>query len=70
MIIVIVLAALAIWGIAATAIEVRRDGYRAVPTDWARVAEHDLPADPRAPRGDRGRTAPYGGVSPAATLNP
>jgi hypothetical protein len=38
MIIVIVLGALAIWGIVATVVELRRDGYRPVPTDWSRVA--------------------------------
>lgn len=39
MIIVILLAALALWGIVATVIELRRDGYRAIPTDWNRVPD-------------------------------
>jgi hypothetical protein len=38
MIIVIVLGALAVWGIVATVVELRRDGYRPVSTDWSRVA--------------------------------
>lgn len=46
MIIIVTLAGLAIWGLVATIVELRRDGFRAVPTDWARVAEHDLPAEP------------------------
>ena len=41
MILVIVLLALAVWAITATAVELRRDGYRAVPTDWSRVAGRD-----------------------------
>lgn len=40
MFIIIVVAALAIAGVAWTAIEVARDGFRPVPTDWTRVAEH------------------------------
>ncbi|ALX65847.1 hypothetical protein [Microbacterium sp. XT11] len=38
MILIIALLVLAGWAIVATIIEVRRDGYRAVPTDWTRVA--------------------------------
>lgn len=38
MIIVIAVGALAIWGIVATIVGLRRDGYRPVPTDWSRVA--------------------------------
>ncbi|GAT71726.1 hypothetical protein [Microbacterium hydrocarbonoxydans] len=38
MILVIALIAIVVWGIVATVIEVRRDGYRPVPTDWSRVA--------------------------------
>jgi hypothetical protein len=48
MIIVIALAALSIWGLVATVVELRRDGHRAIPTDWARVA--GLEQGPHAPR--------------------
>ncbi|WP_278249356.1 hypothetical protein [Microbacterium sp. SD291] len=41
MILVIALIALSIWGIVATVIELRRDGYRPVSTDWSRVAGHE-----------------------------
>jgi hypothetical protein len=41
MIILILLLALALWGLIATVVELRRDGYRQTPTDWRRVAEHD-----------------------------
>jgi hypothetical protein len=41
MVIVILLAALAVWGLTATIVELPRDGYRAAPTDWTRVAEHE-----------------------------
>lgn len=41
MFIAIVIAALAVWGLIATVIEVRRDGYHAVRTDWSRVAGTD-----------------------------
>lgn len=40
--ILIILAALALWGLVAAFVELRRDGHRALPTDWSRVAEHDL----------------------------
>ncbi|WP_281731691.1 hypothetical protein [Microbacterium croceum] len=40
MILLIALAALAIWAVITTVVEVRRDGYRATPTDWSRVADH------------------------------
>ncbi|WP_262927690.1 hypothetical protein [Microbacterium sp. NIBRBAC000506063] len=39
MFIVILIAALALWGAIATVVELGRDGFRAVPTDWSRVAE-------------------------------
>ncbi|MFC4138003.1 MULTISPECIES: hypothetical protein [unclassified Microbacterium] len=42
MFIVILLSAVALWGLIATVVELRRDGYRPVPTDWNRV-----PADRR-----------------------
>lgn len=41
MILLILLAALALWAIIATILEVRRDGYCARRTDWNRVAESD-----------------------------
>jgi hypothetical protein len=41
MFIIIALIALAVWALVATVIELRRDGHRRVPTDWARVAERD-----------------------------
>ncbi|WP_309104488.1 hypothetical protein [Microbacterium sp.] len=42
MILIILLAATAIWAIVAGIIEIRRDGYRQEPTDWSRVAERDV----------------------------
>ncbi|WP_193597279.1 hypothetical protein [Microbacterium sp. YJN-G] len=42
--ILLILAALALWGLVAALVELRRDGHRALPTDWSRVAEHDLVA--------------------------
>lgn len=47
MIIVIALAALAAWGLVATFVELPRDGHRALPTDWTRVAEHERDYDAR-----------------------
>ncbi|GAB3596412.1 hypothetical protein [Microbacterium tumbae] len=41
MLFVLLLAALSLWAVIATLIEVRRDGYRARETDWSRVAEND-----------------------------
>ena len=41
MVIIIVLATLALAGVIATLVELRRDGFRPVPTDWTRVAERD-----------------------------
>jgi hypothetical protein len=41
MIIILLLAALAVTGVIATLVELRRDGFRPVATDWTRVAEHD-----------------------------
>jgi len=42
MILVIALLALAAWATIATLVELRRDGYRRVPTDWRRLAGRDL----------------------------
>ena len=41
MILIIALVALSVWGIIDTVIQLRRDGYRPVPTDWSRVADRD-----------------------------
>lgn len=41
MFLIIALIALAVWALVATVIELRRDGYRRVPTDWSRVAARD-----------------------------
>jgi len=41
MVLLIALAALLIWAVVATVIELRRDGYRATPTDWTRVKNGD-----------------------------
>jgi len=41
MFIIILLAVLAAVGLVATFVEIRRDGFRPVATDWARVAERD-----------------------------
>ena len=41
MVLLIALAALALWATVATALELRRDGYRQQPTDWSRVAGHE-----------------------------
>lgn len=41
MILLIALLALGAWALIATIVELRRDGYRHVPTDWSRVADHD-----------------------------
>ena len=41
MFIVIILAALTVWGAIATIVTVRRDGYRAAPTDWSRATQRD-----------------------------
>lgn len=41
MILLLVLLALGAWAAIATIVELRRDGYRRVPTDWNRVAQHD-----------------------------
>ncbi len=48
MVIIILLALLAIVGLVATFVEVRRDGFRPVATDWARVAERDAIHDAEA----------------------
>lgn len=45
MFIIIVLAALAIIGLVATIVEIHRDGFRPVETDWTRVAERDTVQD-------------------------
>ena len=44
MILIVVLLLLSAWAAAQTVIELRRDGYRRVPTDWTRVP------DARSPR--------------------
>ena len=41
MILIITLIGLTAWALVATVIELRRDGYRRVPTDWTRVAERN-----------------------------
>lgn len=41
MVIIIALAVLALTGVVASLVELRRDGFRPVATDWTRVAEHD-----------------------------
>ncbi|MBT2476232.1 hypothetical protein J7E68_17050 [Microbacterium sp. ISL-103] len=41
MILLIALIALGVWAFVATVIELRRDGYRRVPTDWSRVCGRD-----------------------------
>lgn len=40
MILLPILLALAIWATISTVREVRRDGYRQVPTDWSRAGAH------------------------------
>ncbi|WP_270365800.1 hypothetical protein [Microbacterium algeriense] len=42
MILIILLIALATWGVIASIVELRRDGYRRTPTDWSRVAGRDI----------------------------
>lgn len=42
MILIIALIALGVWGIVATVIELRRDGYRHQPTDWSRLDGRDI----------------------------
>jgi hypothetical protein len=42
MILIILLIALAAWGVIASIVELRRDGYRRTPTDWSRVAGRDI----------------------------
>lgn len=41
MFIIVLLAVLGIIGLVATFVEIHRDGFRPVETDWTRVAEHD-----------------------------
>lgn len=41
MFILIALLVLAAWALVATVVELRRDGYRRVPTDWSRVDGRD-----------------------------
>jgi hypothetical protein len=48
MILIIALVLLGVWAIVQTVIELRRDGYRRVPTDWSRVTAPDA-ADARRP---------------------
>ncbi|WP_268928529.1 hypothetical protein [Microbacterium sp. KUDC0406] len=40
MFIMILLSAMALWGLIATVVELRRDGYGPVRTDWNRVQSH------------------------------
>lgn len=47
MFIVIIIAALALWGLIATIVEIRRDGYRRTPTDPSRLTG-DVSAPQRA----------------------
>ncbi|WP_217184870.1 hypothetical protein [Streptomyces sp. AC495_CC817] len=42
MILVIALFLLGVWALVATVIELRRDGYRRTPTDWSRIAAHEV----------------------------
>lgn len=53
MILLIALIALIIWTLVATVVEVRRDGYRPVPTDWSRVADRDAAVHPETVRTSR-----------------
>lgn len=39
MFLVIIIAALALWALIATVVELRRDGYRRTPTDWSRTPD-------------------------------
>ncbi|MGV2982290.1 hypothetical protein ACNPNP_01180 [Microbacterium sp. AGC85] len=41
MVIIILLATLALAGVIATLVELGRDGFRPIATDWTRVAERD-----------------------------
>lgn len=41
MVLLILLLALGLWAAVATFVELRRDGYRSVPTDWSRVDRRD-----------------------------
>ncbi len=41
MVLLILLAALSLWALVATVVELRRDGYRATPTDWTRVVDRE-----------------------------
>lgn len=41
MILIILIAAIALWGVIATIVDVHRDGYRRTPTDPHRVADLD-----------------------------
>lgn len=41
MILLLSLLALLVWAAVATVVELRRDGYRPVPTDWRQVAGRD-----------------------------
>lgn len=41
MILIIALAAIVIWAVVASVVELRRDGYRQADTDWSRVAGRD-----------------------------
>jgi len=45
MILLILLAVLGLVGVVLTIVDIRRDGYRQVATDWTRVAERETPRD-------------------------
>ncbi len=45
MFIIILLAVLALVGLVTTIVEIRRDGFRPIATDWTRVAERDALVD-------------------------
>ncbi len=41
MVLLLLLLAIVVWAGVATAVELRRDGYRPTPTDWNRVPPSD-----------------------------
>lgn len=53
MLLLIALLALAAWAAIATAVELRRDGYRPAPTDWSRVAGRDVQQHAESGHGHR-----------------
>nr|WP_314844444.1 hypothetical protein [uncultured Microbacterium sp.] len=42
MILLIALLAVSLWAAAATVVEIRRDGYHRIATDWTRVPERKM----------------------------